>query len=338
MSKYTEAGVNLEQSDSVKEKISDLVSSTFGPNVLSSGGEFGGIFRIPDSRFSLVASIDGVGTKLKVAVLAGKHDTIGQDLVNHCVNDIGVMGATPAFFLDYLATGLLDQNVILDIIQGMVQACKEKSIALIGGETAQMPGMYSEGEYDLAGAIVGFVEKSSLLPTLDIQAGDILIGFKSNGLHTNGYSLARDIVFRQNKWDIDTYDDGLGRTWGEELLRIHKSYLSQFKELNQEQLSKAFAHITGGGLPGNIIRVLPPKVEAIIDSNRIPEDSVFSVLMEAGEVSVQEMYQVFNMGIGMVAIASPHNADKILSMYQEDACYVGECREIEMERKVTIIY
>jgi len=338
VSKYARAGVNLEQSDSVKEKIAQLVSSTFGPNVLSSGGEFGGVYRIPDSNLALIASVDGVGTKLKVAFLTGIHDTIGQDLVNHCVNDIGVMGAKPAFFLDYLATGILEQSVVLEIIKGLVGACNEHSMALVGGETAQMPGMYSDGEYDLAGAIIGFVDSDSIYPQSEIKTKDAIIGFRSNGLHTNGYSLARAIVFEQNNWSVDTHNDELGHLWGEELLRIHLSYAPQFEALSKIKVAKAFAHITGGGIEGNLIRVLPQNMEAFIEAQNIPTDPVFQVLKDAGDVTIEEMFKVFNMGVGMILITSPTNVDGILDVCNNNAFYLGECKACSSISKVTIQY
>lgn len=335
---YKEAGVDLAFSDSVKNRIVQLVHSTFDETVVSKGGEFGGVCRIPDSNFYLVSSIDGVGTKLKVAFLVDKHDTVGQDLVNHCVNDIGVMGAKPAFFLDYFASGELEEDTILAVIYGLVQACKQHSITLIGGETAQMPDIYKKNEYDLAGTIVGFLEKSKLMPKNNIKPGDIIIGFKSTGLHTNGYSLARKIVFERNSWTVDTYQEELGCTWGEELLKIHMSYYSLIDSLIENNLTKALAHITGGGIPGNLTRILPPSTMAKINRESVPVLPVFHVLMESGKVSEEEMYNVFNMGVGLVSISSPDSVDKTVKEFDEQSFIIGEIVKDTGNGKVSLSF
>jgi len=335
LSKYAEAGVNLELSDSVKERITEIVRSTFNNNVLSAGGEFGGIYKIPESSLSLVSSIDGVGTKLKVAFMANKHDTVGQDLVHHCVNDIAVMGAKPAFFLDYLATGELRSSIVHEIIKGLADACRQHSVALIGGETAQMPGMYAKGEYDLAGAIVGFLEKEDTLPQPSIELGDILVGFRSSGLHTNGYSLVRKIVFEQNKWTLDTHQDELKCTWGEELLKIHLSYYDIIRLLIKRELTKALVHVTGGGIPGNLTRVLPPNVGAEIYVKNIPSNPVFSVLQESGNIQQQEMYQVFNMGVGVISVCTRDSAEQTTKLFPEDSFVLGQlCISDSEDRKL----
>lgn len=338
MTTYREAGVDLIRSDSIKNKIAKLVHSTFTENVISKGVEFGGVYQIPNSSLSLVSSIDGVGTKLKIAFLVHKHDTVGQDLVNHCVNDICVMGATPAFFLDYFASGELEENTIINVIKGIVQACKQHSIALIGGETAQVPGIYRGNEYDLAGTIIGFLEKSKLLPKGDINPGDIIIGFRSNGLHTNGYSLVRKIVFEQNKWTVDTYQKELNCTWGEELLRIHKSYYDLINNMIKNNLTKALAHITGGGIPGNLTRILPSSTLAHIDTHKIPPLPIFNVLKESGKVTVTEMYNVFNMGVGLISISSLDSAEVILREFPKESFLLGEIFKDSGEKKVSLSF
>jgi phosphoribosylformylglycinamidine cyclo-ligase len=313
MTKYSDAGVDIMRGDIAKKRIIDSISSTYGPRVISRGGEFGGIYRIPNSNILSISSIDGVGTKIKVAILAKRHDTIGQDLVNHSVNDIAVMGAIPAFFMDYYSAGVIDETILHEIIDGLVQACKVHSIALIAGETAQMPGIYHGNDYDLAGAIVGFVEENNLLPNTQIIEGDTLIGIPSNGLHTNGYSLARKIIFDIRRWNIESYNDALQCTWAEELLRVHRSYYPEIQLLTTDKLVKGLAHITGGGIPGNLSRIIPHKCVAIIEKNKIPVTPVFRIIQDVGSVSDAEMYDVFNMGIGMICVVEGSKADKVIN-------------------------
>jgi phosphoribosylformylglycinamidine cyclo-ligase len=334
---YREAGVNLDSSDAIKESIASRIKRTFSGSVVSKGGEFGGVYRIPESELMLVASIDGVGTKIKVAILAGVHNTVGQDLVNHCVNDIAVMGATPAVFLDYLAFGSIQPAVTLEIIDGLSLACSEHGVSLIGGETAQMPGFYSEGDYDLAGAIIGFLSNDDRINCENLSPGDVVIGFRSNGLHTNGYSLARRIVFEINKWRIDTFDPELGCTWGEELLKIHSSYYRVIRQMVTRKTGKAFAHITGGGLPGNVSRVIPQGLSAVIETSKIPRQPIFSVLEEAGRISREEMYRAFNMGIGMVAIVNAEQCTSILDEYDKEAVLLGEITGKEGRASVVLV-
>ena len=338
MTTYKESGVDLFLSDSIKETISKLVHSTFDDTVVSKGGEFGGVLRIPGSNHYLVSSIDGVGTKLKVAFLVNKHDTVGQDLVNHCVNDIGVMGAKPAIFLDYFASGEMDENTIVAVITGLVEACKKHSIKLIGGETAQMPGIYQSNEYDLAGAIVGFLEQSRLLPKDNIEIGDVIVGFRSTGLHTNGYSLARKVVFEQNRWTVDTYQEELGVTWGDELLKIHRSYFQIIDVLVEKNMTKGLAHITGGGISGNLARIIPASMVALIDTSTIPVLPVFNVLMKSGNVSLKEMYNVFNMGVGLISISSPDSANNILKKFLGDSFIIGEVIKDTGEGRVSLSF
>jgi len=308
---YRSSGVDIEAGDAVKARIADLVKSTYSEQVLTRGGEFAGLVQLPDYHDALAVSIDGVGTKLKVAVLSNIHNTVGQDLVNHCVNDIAVMGCDPLCFVDYMALGKLDEQVVLQIIEGLCAGCKENGIALIGGETAQMPDMYAEGEYDLAGAIVGLVNPEKRFPKSNIAAGDLLLGVASTGLHTNGYSLARKIVFEEKHFTVDTYDDLLGCTWGEELLKIHRSYRNLIKSLITIPGVKAFSHITGGGIPGNLSRILPKSFNAIIETNKIRINPVFSALIEYGNIDREEAYNVFNMGIGLIAVVASHNIENI---------------------------
>lgn len=324
LSQYAKAGVDLSASDAIKKRIGDLIASTYGPDVISKGGEFGGLFRLPGSGQAVVASVDGVGTKLRVAFLAERHGTIGEDLVNHCVNDIAVMGAKPLFFLDYLASGRLPEEVLLEVVSGIVRGCRRHSMAILGGETAQMPGFYSDGEYDLAGAIFGVANEDQTLPEFDqITAGDSLIAFKSNGLHTNGYSLARDILFSRKKVKVDDYSEELGASWADELLKIHRSYFHIIRGLIDQSMVKGFAHITGGGIPGNLRRILPEGVQASVDISKIRVPPIFEILMEYGQVSLKEMYKVFNMGVGLVAICPKSAEDSILNQYAEDAYLIG---------------
>lgn len=309
---YAAAGVDVDLGNAVKKGIHALVKSTHGPEVLGKIGGFGGLFR-PDFRGMkdpvLVSSVDGVGTKLKIAFATGRHDTIGQDLVNHCINDIAVIGARPLFFLDYLAGGKLEPAVFTQILKGFTKACREGGCALIGGETAQMPGMYHPGEYDVAGCIVGVVDGTRLLDGTRIHAGDVLLGLPSNGLHTNGYSLARKILLEKKGHSLDKPIPGMKTPLGRELLRVHKNYQPLLASLPEGWL-KAAAHITGGGLLDNLPRVLNDQFDACIDGTSWKVPPIFTYLQKEGKVSAGEMYQVFNMGIGMVAIVSrDHAAD-----------------------------
>ena len=302
---YASAGVDLEAAQSAKQRIARLARKTFNQNVLTGPGGFGGRFRLPRGRWRdpvLVSSCDGVGTKLKVAFLAGRHDTVGADLVNHCVNDIAVEGAEPLFFLDYLATGRLEPRVIGEVVGGLSRACAENGCALIGGETAQMPGFYADGQYDLAGFITGVADRRKLLDRALVRAGDLLIGIPSTGLHTNGYSLARKLMFEKAGLRVDSRVPELGRTAGEELLQVHRSYLRVLRELRDQRLLAAAAHITGGGFTENIPRVLPSGLRAEIHPGSWPVLPVFRYLQGLGSVSDDEMLRTFNMGIGLVLI------------------------------------
>ncbi len=314
---YAAAGVDVDLGNQVKSGIQKLVRDTHGPEVLGKIGGFGGLFK-PDFRGMkepvLVSSVDGVGTKLKIAFAADKHDTIGQDLVNHCINDIAVVGARPLFFLDYLASATLEPKVFTQILKGFAKACKAGGCALIGGETAQMPGMYQPGEYDLAGTIVGVVDRAKMLDGSAVRKGDVLIGLASNGLHTNGYSLARSVLFDKMKLTPRSKLAGVTTaksTLGDELLRVHRNYQPLMASLPPRVL-KAAAHITGGGLIDNLPRALPADRDAEIDTAAWKVPAIFETIGKAGKVDRLEMFQVFNMGIGMVLIVSGKSAPAVL--------------------------
>jgi len=303
--KYADAVVNIAVADDAKQRIRHLASHTFTPAVLGGIGGFGALFALDIRRWKepvLVSSADGVGTKLKVAMSMGVHSTVGGDLVNHCVNDILVQGAEPLFFLDYLAMGKLEPNVVEQLMDGMSRSCRKAGCALIGGETAEMPGFYAPGEYDLAGFIVGVVERKNILTGKGVKPGDTLIGLPSAGLHTNGYSLARKLVFDVAKLKNDTYVAEVGNKIGAELLKPHVCYVPAVKNILAKGWASALAHITGGGIPGNLPRVLPSGVKAVIDLESWPIPSIFKYLAKVGEIDTDELLQAFNMGIGMIVI------------------------------------
>ena len=307
---YRSAGVNIDAADEVVRRVRGLAQKTFTRGVLSDIGAFGGLFQ-PDlegvERPVLVASADGVGTKLKVAFLADRHDTVGIDLVNHCVNDILVQGAEPLFFLDYLATGRVAPDVLEAVVRGLADGCAQNGCALLGGETAEMPGFYAAGEYDLAGFIVGLVARDRLIDGSGIRPGDLLLGLPSSGLHTNGYSLARRIVFDTLQLSVDARVEELGATVGDELLRPHRSYMRPVRRLmaSGDPLVKGLAHITGGGLTDNLPRVLPAGTAARVNRGSWRVPPVFGFLQREGGVPEEDMYRTFNMGIGMVAVVAP---------------------------------
>ena len=317
---YAAAGVDIDLGNQVKAALPQLLASTHRREVLGQVGGFGGLFALDLKIYRepvLVSSVDGVGTKLKIAFAMDRHDTIGADLVNHCVNDIAVLGAEPLFFLDYLGTGKLEPHVFTEIIKGFARACAENHCALIGGETAQMPGFYQKGEYDVSGTIVGVVEKSRMLNgQKSIRRGDAVIGIASSGLHTNGYSLARKIFFEQLKLKPSSRVTGFKGTLGQELLKEHISYgpLVQklLKKFNIQHPIKAFAHITGGGFVDNIPRVLPKHCDVVIRKGSWDMLPIFRIIAEKSGVPDAELYQVFNMGIGMVAMVSADQADAVL--------------------------
>jgi phosphoribosylformylglycinamidine cyclo-ligase len=326
---YRDAGVDIDAADDAKRRIKALARATFNTAVLTDIGAFGAMFRLDLARFAdpvLVASSDGVGTKIQVARLAGVHDTVGYDLVAHCVNDILVQGASPLFFLDYIALGRMDAARVERLVSGLARACTEFGCPLIGGETAEMPGTYAGDDYDLAGFIVGVVERERALCREAVSEGDLLLGLPSSGLHTNGYSLARRALFDRLGLTVETYRSELGSTVGEALLAPHRCYLAAVEPLLERRKVKALAHITGGGFPGNIPRVLPDGLAASIRTSAWRVPSIFRLIQSAADVAEAEMYRTFNMGIGMVVVVSPgdlHEVEHSLERRGETSCLVG---------------
>jgi phosphoribosylformylglycinamidine cyclo-ligase len=315
---YKHSGVSIDAGNETVGRIRDLAKRTFTPGVLSSIGSFGGLFRLGAGYRDpvLVSSADGVGTKLKVAFMTGRHGTVGQCLVNHCVNDILVQGAEPLFFLDYLATGRLSPEVAAEVVSGVSAACVENGCALIGGETAEMPGFYAEGEYDIAGFIVGVVERDRLVTGAALRPGDALLGLRSTGLHTNGYSLARAIVFGHLGLAADTVVDELGCAIGDELLRVHRSYLPVVRPLLDAGLVKGLAHVTGGGITENLPRILPKGTAALVDKSAWAPNAVFRYLQRVGSVPEDDMFRTFNMGIGMIIGCAADDESRVAAMLQ----------------------
>jgi phosphoribosylformylglycinamidine cyclo-ligase len=326
---YARAGVDIDLGNRVKATLPQLLASTHRREVLGKVGGFGGLFALDLKKYRepvLVSSVDGVGTKLKIAFAMNRHDTIGQDLVNHCVDDIAVLGAEPLFFLDYLGTGKLEPRVFTEIVGGFARACRENGCALIGGETAQMPGFYRPGEYDLSGTIVGVVEKSRMLDGGTIRPGDAVLGLASSGLHTNGYSLARKVLLDQLGLKLSSRLPGLKGTLGDELLKIHVSYgplvqslLKQFNPAGRPRQIKGLAHITGGGFVDNIPRILPRSCDVIIQKGAWEVPAIFQLMQKQGPIPEPEMHQVFNMGVGMVVIVAPRKAEAILQAIDRGA-------------------
>ena len=317
MSDYKAAGVDIDAGNETVRRIRNLARGTFTPGVLSEIGSFGGLFRLDRERYQdpvLVSSADGVGTKLKVAFMMGRHDTVGADLVNHCVNDILVQGAEPLFFLDYLATGRLSPAVAEQVVTGVARACKENGCALIGGETAEMPGFYADGEYDIAGFIVGAVEKSRVIDGRAVVPGDVLIAVPSAGLHTNGYSLARRVFFELAGWKPDTFVRELGMTIGDALLAPHRSYLHAVRPLIERDWVRGLAHITGGGLTENLPRTLPEGCAAEIDLQSWSIPPIFQLLQHHGAIALDEMFRAFNMGVGLVIVCPSRDAERVINM------------------------
>jgi phosphoribosylformylglycinamidine cyclo-ligase len=311
---YRQSGVDIDAGNETVRRIKALARGTFTPGVLSEIGSFGGLFRFDRDRYRepvLVSSADGVGTKLKVAFMTGRHDTVGADLVNHCVNDILVQGAEPLFFLDYLATGRLSPDVVEQVVSGIARACRENGCALIGGETAEMPGFYADGEYDLAGFIVGVVERARVIDGRTITAGDTLIGLPSAGLHTNGYSLARRVLFEGAGLRADSVVPELGLAAGDALLAPHRSYLGVVRPLVDAGLIKGMAHVTGGGITENLPRVLPEGCAADIDAASWTVPPIFRLLQQRGEIATDEMFRAFNMGIGMIIVCGSADAGRV---------------------------
>jgi phosphoribosylformylglycinamidine cyclo-ligase len=334
---YADAGVNIDRANRTKQRIKYLAHKTFTKGVLSEIGGFGGLFQVAKTYVDpvLVSSVDGVGTKLKVAFDMKVHHTVGADLVNHCVNDIAVQGAAPLFFMDYLATGSLEPEVAEKIVEGIAEACKHNGCALIGGETAEMPGFYPEGEYDLAGFILGVVEKERIVTGKKVEIGDIILGLPSNGLHTNGYSLARKLLFEVGKYSPETYVNEIKNKVGNELMRTNKSYWPVLRKLVDAQCVVAMAHITGGGITENLPRVLPRGTAAAVELGSWPVLPIFEHLQQLGNVPQDEMLRTFNMGLGMLLVVPSAKFKKAQSVLERvgEKCYtIG--RIVKGERKV----
>jgi phosphoribosylformylglycinamidine cyclo-ligase len=330
---YKASGVDIDAGNEVVRRIRSLARGTFTPGVLSEIGSFGGLFQLGAAGAAdpvLVASADGVGTKLRVAFMTGVHTTIGVDLVNHCVNDILVQGAQPLFFLDYLATGRLNPDVAVQIVEGLASACRANGCALLGGETAEMPGFYADGEYDVAGFIVGVVPRGDLIDGRSISAGDVLVGLPSSGLHTNGYSLARRIAFETARLKVDALVPELGTSIGDALLAPHRSYLSVVRPLIASGIIKGMAHITGGGITDNLPRAFPAGVHARIDRSAWQPPAIFAWLQAAGRVPDADMLRTFNMGIGLILVCAPDREreliDALAGTGEPDAVRIGEIR------------
>jgi len=335
---YSDAGVDIDAATRATDKIKELARRTFNERTLSEIGSFGGMF---DGAFPklaqpvLVASADGVGTKLKIAFATGIHNTVGRDLVNHCVNDILVQGARPLFFLDYIATGKLSPETIAGIVEGIANGCRENGCVLLGGETAEMPGFYAEGEYDVAGFIVGVVDREKVIDGKRTEPGDVLLALPSLGLHTNGYSLARKLFLEVAGYDVNTKLDAVGLTVGEALLKPHQSYLRPLEGLLDSGMIKGLAHITGGGLTDNIPRILPEGTSVKIDKGSWPVLPIFTQMQQIGNVPESEMYRTFNMGVGMVIVCAQAEASNIKSHLGERCYEIGQVTE--GNREVSIV-
>ena len=335
-SAYEKAGVSIDRGNQAVERIKSMVKNMGVQEI----GKFGGFFPLKGGLKNpiLVSSADGVGTKLKIAFLMNVHNTVGRDLVNHCVNDILVYGSRPLFFLDYLAAGRVDPKVVGEVVSGVLDGCLDNEMVLLGGETAEMPGFYQEGEYDIAGFIVGIVGKESVVDGKSIRKGDLLIGLPSSGLHTNGYSLARHIVFETLHLKVSSTVSGLELPIGRELLRVHRSYLKPVQPLLAEKLLKGMAHITGGGLLENVPRILPENTAVVIEKTW-PVPPLFSFLVQAGSIAESERYRVFNMGIGMVLVIEPKKLSRVEAVLQatgEDYYLIGQVTENRGEARVRI--
>ncbi len=325
---YKDSGVDIKAGEELVNSIKDVVKETHNANVLSNIGGFGGLFSANFSTMNepvLVSSVDGVGTKLIVAFKTEKYDTVGQDLVNHCVNDIAVCGAQPLFFLDYFSTGKLDQKTGFEVIKGFSIACKENGVALIGGETAEMPDIYKDGEFDLAGTVVGVVDRDKLITGQNIRKGDCLIGYQSSGLHTNGYSLARKVLF--SKYGVQDIPDGFSKTIGEELLSIHKSYLNLIGVLKEIKGVNGFSHITGGGIEGNTRRILSDGLNLKVDWDNWQRPEIFNLIQQTGNVPEEDMRATFNLGIGLITVCSKESVNNVIKASEEigeKATLIGE--------------
>ena len=335
---YADSGVDIERANRTKQRIKYLAHKTFNRGVLSDIGGFGGLFAIDKKKFGdpvLVSSVDGVGTKLKIAFEMNLHHTVGADLVNHCVNDISVQGATPLFFMDYFATGKLEAEVAEKVIAGIADACKHNGCALIGGETAEMPGFYADGEYDLAGFIVGAVDRNKIITGKAVEVGDVLVGLASSGLHTNGYSLARKLFFETANYTPESYVNEIKGKVGTELMKTHRSYWPIVRRMVDADAVSAMAHITGGGITENLPRVLPKGTGAVIETHSWPVPPIFQHLQKIGNVPEDEMLRTFNMGIGMILVVPAKKfkkAQMILDRCGEKAYTIG--RIVKSEKRV----
>lgn len=338
---YKSAGVDIDAGEEAVRRLKEYVKSTHTPEVLTDVGTFGGMMRLNTAQMQepvLVSSIDGVGTKVKIAAMMDKYDTIGGDLVNHCVNDILVQGAAPLMFLDYFATSRLEPQVVAEVVKGMAEACREAGCALIGGETAEMPGVYLDGEFDLAGCIVGVVDRQNVVDGSRVQPGDAVIGLASSGIHTNGYSLVRKLLFEDNDFKIDQFVPELGSVLGEVLLAQHKCYARSVMAVLNKYDVHAMAHLTGGGFYNNIPRVLPPDCQVTVERRYWGVPPIFQLIQDLGRIETNEMHRTFNMGIGFVMIVSKHRAVEIATLLQqhgEIAQIIGEVHK--GPREVTII-
>jgi phosphoribosylformylglycinamidine cyclo-ligase len=325
--RYKDAGVDIEVADLIKRRIRPFVSSTHSEDTLGTMGFFGGVLGMPGSDMALVASIDGVGTKTIVAQMMNKYDSIGHDIVNHCVNDILCQGALPLFFLDYYASEHLEVEQVTSVVSGIASACRQNGIVLIGGETAEMPSTYAPGKFDLVGVIVGILKKSDLISGSAIESGDALIGLPSSGLHTNGYSLARKVLFEKAAYSVSTVLDGLHRPLGEVLLEPHLSYVRYVKSLMNSCRIRGIAHITGGGIEGNLSRILPEGIGATVELSEVPKNPIFEIIQETGSIPADEMYRTFNMGIGLIICVRQDDVKMALSLLESlsiGAYLVGE--------------
>jgi len=334
-SAYSKAGIDIDNKMAALRAVKKMVKRTIVPGQICEIGSFGGMFASPGKGMALVASTDGVGTKLKVAVMAGRHDTVGQDIVNHCVNDILVHGAKPLFFMDYFATAKFDARIFKAVVAGLCRACRENRCALLGGETAEMPGLYPKGEYDLVGTIVGAVARKKIITGKNIRPGDIIIGLPSSGLHTNGYSLARKIIFEQAKLKLNDLLPGTGKQTTDVLLAVHRSYLRPVSALMERVTIQGMAHITGGGFQDNVPRILPDNVDAVFDLSAWTPPPLFRFLQERGGVAREEMYRVFNMGIGLVIIVKPAEYSGTMKILRRTGVRALKIGRIEKGRRTT---
>jgi phosphoribosylformylglycinamidine cyclo-ligase len=322
---YRDAGVDIDAYNAAMRSLKERIRSTFGPDVLADVGHFGGLYALPgDDRRALVATTDGLGTKVLLYAALGRHDRVGEDLVSHCINDIAVLGALPLFFLDYLAGASLPPQVLVPLLGGFADSCRAHGIALLGGETAEMPGMYPVGRYDVAGFLLGIVDRDRVLDGSAVRAGDAILGFASNGLHTNGYSLARRALLGPGRRELEEYVPDLAGTLADALLRPHLCYLEPIRTLHDARLASAFAHITGGGLVDNVPRVLPPACDALIRKGAWEIPEIFGLIQAEGSVPEEEMYRAFNMGIGLAAMVPAEFADEALRLLQGKAKVIGE--------------